>query len=869
MTLQDLENKYSQIPLEIKNLRRWICYNIEIDNETGEKKKTPRNAITGGYARSNDPLTWTSFDIALLGCIKYGFVGLGFMLGEDVSTGTRYFGIDLDNHEDKVTGEKPMTKEEFVEFAREFINGLNSYTEYSHSGQGVHIICKGNLPEGARRRNGVAVEMYDKGRFFTMTGRVIRNLPIQERTEQVKPLWEKYLNVQTEYEKSQPQTGIIIHDDNSVTFGGADRIERTEYYRERADLDDDELIAKIRASQNSIDFNNLFSGDMSQYSNDHSAADLAFCKILAFWTGCNKDQMDRIFRRSGLMRDKWDQRRQDTTYGDLTMDKAISNQTDIYKPAKEKVVFKPSVPAQPAQQQPVVIKQQQVSDAPVESNIVQFDRFGDPIITLKQLFKSYPLNDTGNAERFYDNFGEHFRFNTDNNVYMFWNGKTWIKDNKNFVKKYADKIIEVLKNEIKMTERKLQEELKKEEPDKDEIALLQDLIKAQEKNATRIANTAGKTAMLSELEHLHEIPVVNAEFDTQENLLNTDSGVVDLLTGKIMNFDKSYKLSKNTNCKVSFEEPTTWLKFLWDIFERPVPEETQQIIDCLQMALGEALTGRTNKEHLFILYGHGSNGKSTFIKTIDNVFGDYAKTINSALLMQSNNSGSQSNEFALSALLGARFVSMSETPSGKQLDDNQVKQMTSGERIAAQFKYGNQFNFEPTFSLWMSTNNKPIIRATDFGIWRRIFFFPFLNTFTGDKKDINMPKKLAAEYPKILGWMIKGNVRLVNEFQGKLPKPKCLEEALADYKNEMDVLVSFIGDRCVDFAGYRTSAVELYNAYKDWARTNNEYLMSETKFKIELPKHGYTVGKDANLGRVYIGLKLVTDKRGMLFTDDD
>ena len=148
MTLQDLENKYSQIPLEIKNLRRWICYNIEIDNETGEKKKTPRNAITGGYARSNDPLTWTSFDIALLGCIKYGFVGLGFMLGEDTSTGTRYFGIDLDNHEDKVTGEKPMTKEEFVEFAREFINGLNSYTEYSHSGQGVHIICKGNLPEG-------------------------------------------------------------------------------------------------------------------------------------------------------------------------------------------------------------------------------------------------------------------------------------------------------------------------------------------------------------------------------------------------------------------------------------------------------------------------------------------------------------------------------------------------------------------------------------------------------------------------------------------------------------------------------------------------------------------------------------------------
>lgn len=857
-TLEDLENKYSQIPQEIKNLRRWICYNIEKDNLTGEEKKTPRNAITGGYAKSNDSLTWTTFRVAMLGCIKYGFVGLGFMLGEDTNTHVRYFGIDLDNHEDKVTGEKPMNEDEFFNFTNEFIEGLQSYTEYSHSGEGVHIICKGELPTGARRRNGVAVEMYDKGRFFTMTGKVIKNLPINERTEEVKPLWEKYLNVVDE-KYQEKMTGIIINDDNSVVFGGADRIEQTVLTRERTMLDDDELISKIRGSQNGMDFIELFNGDMSRYGNDHSAADMALCKILAFWTGCNKDQMDRLFRRSGLMRDKWDTRRGEETYGGITIDKAIASQIDIYKPAKEKVVVNtPKI-------QPTQVKS--VSNAPIEADIIEIDEFGDPVISVKQIFKSYPLTDTGNAERFYDYFGEHFKFNADNNNFVFWDGRTWIKDEKNFIKKYADKLIDVLKDEMVITERNIRDEMKKEEPDKDEIDKLKDVLKAQGKNMTRVANTAGKTAMLTELEHLHDIPAKNSEFDRYENLLNTQNGVIDLTNGQIMKFNKKYMLSKNTNCNVDFNEPVVWLKFLKDIFARGNDAETQQIIDCLQMALGEALTGRTNKDHLFILYGNGSNGKSTFIKTVNNVFGDYAKTINSSLLIQNNNSGGQSSEFSLSALLGARFVSMSETPAGKQLDDNLVKQMTSGEKINAQYKYGQPFEFEPTFSIWMSTNNKPIIRATDFGIWRRIFFFPFLNTFTDDKKDIDMPKKLAAEFPQILGWIIKGNVKLLNQYKGILPKPKCLEEALADYKNEMDVIVSFIKDRCVDFPQYKISAVELYNEYKEWAKTNNEYLMSETKFKMELPKRGYALIKDANRGRVYVGLKLANDKRGVSFED--
>ena len=841
MTQEELEKKYLKIPQEIKQTRRWICYKIE--ERDGKQTKVPYNAINGDYARSNDSYTWTIFRVAITGCIKFGFDGIGFMLGEDKNTGIKYFGIDLDNHEDPITGKKPMTQDQFFDFSSEFVNALKSYTEYSHSGEGIHIICKGTLPEGARRRNGVGVEMYDKGRFFTMTGNVILDLPINDRTEEIKPLWEKYLNPKEESDIPEGFKGIIFGENRqSKTIDVAP-----------TNLSDNDLIDKIQNSRFGKDFMDLYNGDMSAYKNDHSAADMALCQILAFWTGCDKSQMDRIFRSSSLMRNKWDSPRGKSTYGNDTLDKAIAGQKDVYTPAKEKITIIENI------------------QKPIESQteIVEYDERKDPIIKVKTIFKTYPLTDTGNAERFYDQFGENFKYNKDNQYFMFWNGKTWIKDTKGNVRKYANKLIEVLESEIRNTESKIKElSQSNSETKEQEISTLLKIQDAQMKNAKKVANKAGKDAMLSELHDLHDLPVNNSEFDLQDNLLNTDSGIVNLDTGEIKPFDKKVMLSKNTNCKVDFAEPKVWLKFLHDILERNNPNETEELVETLQMALGESLTGRTNKEHLFIMYGNGSNGKSTFIKVVNDVFGDYGTSMNSDLLIQSPNSSSQSNEFALSSLLGKRMVSTSETAEGKKLDEVMIKQMLSGEPINAQFKYGQPFSFMPTFSPWMSTNNRPIIRATDFGTWRRIYYIPFLNTFTEEKKDVDMPKKLIAEKSQILGWMIKGAVRLHNEFNDKLPKPKCLEEALSDYKKELDVVIAFLNDRAINFPGMSIEAPRLYQAYKDWAKQNGEYCYSESRFKNEMPKKGYKLEKDSNKGWVYIGLKLAEDKKGIVFGDD-
>ena len=153
----------------------------------------PVNALFGSYAKCNDKMTWTTFNLAVKGCVKYKCDGLGFMLGDGI------FGVDLDDGAwkslkkgDITEDEYEIARREFDEVCEEIVKGLNSYTERSISKKGLHVICYGTLPNG-RRRSG-NFEMYDSGRFFAFTGDVVNNVPIQERTSEIKPLWEKFIN---------------------------------------------------------------------------------------------------------------------------------------------------------------------------------------------------------------------------------------------------------------------------------------------------------------------------------------------------------------------------------------------------------------------------------------------------------------------------------------------------------------------------------------------------------------------------------------------------------------------------------------------------------------------------------------------------
>lgn len=203
----------------------------------------------------------------------------------------------------------------------EFLLTLQTYAEQSQSGNGIHLICRGTLPPGGRRKG--KIEMYDSGRFFIMTGNAIGDYPyISDCTERIKPLHQKYFgSVSAPINHSVPPAVPT--------------------------LSEQEIINKIINSQNGEKFNALYNGDFSDYPSQ-SEADMAFCSILAFWCSGNTDLMDRIYRTSGLMRDKWDRRQAGSTYGAITLNRAVASCHSFYEPQVQDdyqiTIKNPSVP---------------------------------------------------------------------------------------------------------------------------------------------------------------------------------------------------------------------------------------------------------------------------------------------------------------------------------------------------------------------------------------------------------------------------------------------------------------------------------------------------------------------------------------------
>ena len=827
MDLEQLKQQYNNIPLELKQMKRWVCYKVEGTND-GKTTKRPYNALNGAMAKVNDELTWSKFNIALNGCVKYHCDGIGFILGAGI------FGIDLDNHAD-VDGNYPMTDDEFKVLINEFVSTLDSYSEYSQSGKGVHIICRGALPEGARRKG--SVEMYDNGRFFAFTGNVINNTLINERSLEVVPLWEKYVNVEKPKFEAKEKSNY-----RPVNRG----------YFEELDLSDEEIIdIALNSASGDIFYKYYHDGDISMNNNDNSSADMSFCNMLAFW--CNKDkaQMDRIFRHSALYREKWDEMRGKLTYGEITINTACNNVQEGY--VKRKYInindlhIKDRVHYNNNEEEktPIIVPSYDGS----EMNI---DDEGEPIFHIKKIFGDYPYTDTGNAMRFYEYFGSLFKYNVTDKIMMFWTGKTWIKDSKDIIRKYANKFIEILKIEADA----LMEEVEKatKEGKKDLSKALFKKYSECLSNIQRVSNKAGKDAMLTEFKALYDIPINSYEFDYDDYLLNTKSGVINLKTSEILGYNKNLLLSKNTNIEVSYEEPTVWLKFLHSVFKNKDEQETENIINSLQTCLGYSLSGSTKEQVMFLLYGNGSNGKSTLTEIIAYILGDYGDNIASSVLLQQK-AANNSAIYSIAKLQGKRFVETGETDDGGKLAESQVKILTGGDTISAQFKFGNEFSFRPKFKIWMSTNNKPVIRGTDLGIWRRMFMFPFMNTFTEKEKDKDLLDKLKAEGSKILGWCIKGFQKYQEE--GGLLSAETLKKATQEYKEQMDVIAQFINRECEIADGARIDCKELYNAYKDWAMDNVEFCIKESKFMEDLKTKGFLVESASSKKKYYVGISLI------------
>jgi hypothetical protein len=297
--------RYDDIPEELRALPNWVVWRLEKRaNKVGAVRETkvPYNAATGRLAKSNAPATWSAFGDAAA-ALERGYAGLGFCLTPP------YVGIDLDGCRQNGSHEP---------WAADIIRELDSYSELSPSGHGVHVFVKGELPDGQRQKDmggdhhGVGLYDAARGRYLTMTGRRIRgNGTIAERTYELRRIHARL------FPPKPPKAATAKAKANAAATS------------------DDALIERARNAKDNGKFARLWDGRWEGDYPSQSEADVALCMKLAFWTGRDAGRIDAMFRRSGLMREKWNR----MDYREATIARAIGQTNDTWKPREETVVL--------------------------------------------------------------------------------------------------------------------------------------------------------------------------------------------------------------------------------------------------------------------------------------------------------------------------------------------------------------------------------------------------------------------------------------------------------------------------------------------------------------------------------------------------
>jgi putative DNA primase/helicase len=305
---------FCRVPQELKACPQWVVWKLEPRHGQDNPTKVPYNARTSKKADSTNRATWETFDTARACYDRGGFTGVGFVLDRE----DEFVGIDLDGC--------VHPNGEIAEWAGKIIERLDSYTELSPSGKGVRIFVRGKLPPGCRKldsgedkaipglgRN-PGIEAYDWGRYLTVTGNHVKGTPltVEARDEELKAFHADMEKQAGGGRARGPGGGQVNVQGNPLT------------------VSDEEVVERLTKGSRSAKFLRLYvEGDTLGHSGDRSRADLALVVMLCRGTNGCREQIDRLFRHSALMRPKWDEKRGDRTYGERTIDRALSTYQQI------------------------------------------------------------------------------------------------------------------------------------------------------------------------------------------------------------------------------------------------------------------------------------------------------------------------------------------------------------------------------------------------------------------------------------------------------------------------------------------------------------------------------------------------------------
>jgi putative DNA primase/helicase len=446
---------------------------------------------------------------------------------------------------------------------------------------------------------------------------------------------------------------------------------------------------------------------------------------------------------------------------------------------------------------------------------------------LQQKLLSLPDTDAGNAEAFVLLYGDRFRYDRSRGKRLSWNGRFWEADDRGEVERAALATVRARRAAA---------------------ALIDDHKQATDRLrwALRSESVSFRESMLRSAQSIEPFATTSSEYDVDIFLFTVGNGTLNLGSGEILDARPRDLITKATD--VVYEANAScprWRSFLREIFAGD-----EEVIDFIQRAVGYSLTGDIREQCLFILFGQGANGKTTFLETVLRLLGTHAVTTAFSAFLAQRSPGLPRNDLA--TLRGARFVKAAEAEHQARLDEAIVKQLTGGDTISARFLYHEQFSFKPQFKIWLATNHKPDIRGTDNAIWRRIRLIPFSQQFNG-RADRALLGKLEAELDGILAWAVAGCRSWLLHGLGNA---RTVEVATHAYKQESDQFGRFLEERCARERRLRTPGKNLYEAYAKWCVSSGEKPASNTIFAAALIVRGISK-KRLREGVVYEGLGLL------------
>ena len=439
--------------------------------------------------------------------------------------------------------------------------------------------------------------------------------------------------------------------------------------------------------------------------------------------------------------------------------------------------------------------------------------------------------DLGNTRRLVNRHGENIRYIPEWGQWLIWRNGRWEIDANGAIMRLAEETVEAMFSEATGLA-----------AGGDRDALLKHAIRSQAEPRLK--------AMASLAKSEASVVVAAKMLDADPWLFGVQNGVIELKSGTFRPARREDLITKRAN--VAFDpnaQCPEWRKFL-DM----VMGGDRSLQEYLQRVSGYMLTGIVSEEVMFVLYGTGNNGKSTYRETLHALFGDYALAADAGLLTERKKAGGATEEIA--RLKGRRFVAVNETAENDHLNEARVKFITSQDTITARNLYGHLFDFFPSHKTSLTTNHKPIVRGTDEGIWRRVQLIPFLITILKNavEKDFR-ERRLMPEFPGILNWALAG---LAAYLKQGLDPPHSVLASTQDYRNDMDVVGQWIAERCELDVNATVATAVAFADYSLWAEEEVGWTLKKLTFRRHLADRGYGAKKGSGGQRMIQGLRLKT-----------